>query len=83
MSRRVPLKDLRCVSCGEYMGRNSAQCTHVPYCSEPCENQRPLRKDEARACMIIEQAANGMRQKDIADYHEMDPRTVQKVIAAG
>lgn len=79
--RRTPLKDMRCVSCGEYLGRNSVSCTHGPFCSTSCEGQSNLRQDEARDSLICEQWASGdMDQVEIGIFHGLSKQTVNWII---
>lgn len=83
MTRRTELKELRCAGCGEYLGRISGSCTHAPLCSESCENQKPLRKSEARDSLVCEMRATGMTLEAIAAQLGLtDKRAVHSILLA-
>lgn len=74
-----PLIELRCSSCGEFLGYTVGQM-RARYCSISCSNQPHLSQDEARASLIREQRAEGMSQVEIAEFHGISKQTVNWII---
>lgn len=82
--RRVPLKELRCVSCGEFLGYVSGQCTHGAYCSTACQQEKPLRRNEDRDSLVCElRASTDLTLDEIAELVGLpDKRAVHAIIQA-